>query len=84
MCAWERENVCERESVCVCVRESMYVRERELCVCERECVCGVRERLCVCVCVWEEIVVAYFDACRTCVWSVWNEYNVLDSGKIIA
>ncbi len=37
MCACVFESVCERECVCVCVRESVSV-------CERECVC-------VCVCV---------------------------------
>ena len=41
--------MCERESVCACVRERECV-----CVCVREresvCVC-VRERVCVCVCV---------------------------------
>ncbi len=54
MCVCERE----RESVCVCVRESVCVcvceQEREcVCVCVRVCVCVCvreRERVCVCVC----------------------------------
>jgi len=56
----------QAHTVCLCVRESVFV-----CVCERECVCVCvrerereRERVCVWVCVWVSV-------CQCVCVSVW-------------